>query len=239
MRMWCFVASVFFFKQKTAYEMVMSDWSSDVCSSDLGERQGGTRRRANHQRGVGVAGRGHRAARVGLGLRELGERDAAGEGRRVHGGRETVGRARASDRHEHAPRRSICQEKLEPAHLVAAAARRGAVFALEPQRVQSEGREESGGRFQRRGPTPETAGRERLAYLSGQSLRIGHSQPLSPRAAMRVATDYIRHAARAARKCAGDPLGGAPEPPDPEFYKTLAKALEEIAAGLEQLGKEE
>ena len=27
--------SVFFFKQKTAYEMVMSDWSSDVCSSDL------------------------------------------------------------------------------------------------------------------------------------------------------------------------------------------------------------
>src|SRR3546814_10420897 len=29
--MWC----VFFFKQKTAYEMRISDWSSDVCSSDL------------------------------------------------------------------------------------------------------------------------------------------------------------------------------------------------------------
>src|SRR3546814_9708355 len=28
---WC----VFFFKQKTAYEMRISDWSSDVCSSDL------------------------------------------------------------------------------------------------------------------------------------------------------------------------------------------------------------
>src|SRR3546814_20109920 len=28
---WCF----FFFKQKTAYEMRISDWSSDVCSSDL------------------------------------------------------------------------------------------------------------------------------------------------------------------------------------------------------------
>src|SRR3546814_1827675 len=27
----------FFFKQKTAYEMCISDWSSDVCSSDLGE----------------------------------------------------------------------------------------------------------------------------------------------------------------------------------------------------------
>src|SRR3546814_6809765 len=28
----------FFFKQKTAYEMRISDWSSDVCSSDLGKR---------------------------------------------------------------------------------------------------------------------------------------------------------------------------------------------------------
>src|SRR3546814_4227802 len=27
---------IFFFKQKTAYEMRISDWSSDVCSSDLG-----------------------------------------------------------------------------------------------------------------------------------------------------------------------------------------------------------
>src|SRR3546814_7286271 len=29
------LALVFFFKQKTAYEMRISDWSSDVCSSDL------------------------------------------------------------------------------------------------------------------------------------------------------------------------------------------------------------
>src|SRR3546814_9186679 len=29
---------VFFFKQKTAYEMRISDWSSDVCSSDLRRR---------------------------------------------------------------------------------------------------------------------------------------------------------------------------------------------------------
>src|SRR3546814_18735963 len=29
---------VFFFKQKTAYEMRISDWSSDVCSSDLVRR---------------------------------------------------------------------------------------------------------------------------------------------------------------------------------------------------------
>src|SRR3546814_2181215 len=31
------VCFVFFFKQKTAYEMRISDWSSDVCSSDLAE----------------------------------------------------------------------------------------------------------------------------------------------------------------------------------------------------------
>src|SRR3546814_6946432 len=31
---------VFFFKQKTAYEMRISDWSSDVCSSDLFLRTG-------------------------------------------------------------------------------------------------------------------------------------------------------------------------------------------------------
>src|SRR3546814_5120090 len=30
-----FVVVFFFFKQKTAYEMRISDWSSDVCSSDL------------------------------------------------------------------------------------------------------------------------------------------------------------------------------------------------------------
>src|SRR3546814_5099909 len=30
-----FFSDVFFFKQKTAYEMRISDWSSDVCSSDL------------------------------------------------------------------------------------------------------------------------------------------------------------------------------------------------------------
>src|SRR3546814_7662985 len=31
----CLVWLFFFFKQKTAYEMRISDWSSDVCSSDL------------------------------------------------------------------------------------------------------------------------------------------------------------------------------------------------------------
>src|SRR3546814_3987055 len=53
----------FFFKQKTAYEMRISDWSSDVCSSDLlvrhrvdGERVGGGQRvgRHDHPRRVGA-----------------------------------------------------------------------------------------------------------------------------------------------------------------------------------------
>src|SRR3546814_8344723 len=42
---------VFFFKQKTAYEMRISDWSSDVCSSDLTEH--------------GASGAGHRPNAVG------------------------------------------------------------------------------------------------------------------------------------------------------------------------------
>src|SRR3546814_13939344 len=63
--MMCF----FFFKQKTSYEMRISDWSSDVCSSDLLQRhQGGRRvpgalavegtRRARRQGECGGAGAG-------------------------------------------------------------------------------------------------------------------------------------------------------------------------------------
>src|SRR3546814_6480403 len=57
----------FFFKQKTAYEMRISDWSSDVCSSDLGRpgdlgldvvpRRGGAVLRG-HFVGLRVAGMG-------------------------------------------------------------------------------------------------------------------------------------------------------------------------------------
>src|SRR3546814_7134194 len=39
---WCslLLYCFFFFKQKTAYEMRISDWSSDVCSSDLLDLRG-------------------------------------------------------------------------------------------------------------------------------------------------------------------------------------------------------
>ena len=57
---------------------------------------------------------------------------------------------------------------------------------------------------------------------------------------MSPSTDYIRHAARLARKLQLDGgLGGGTAQPDTEFWKTLAKALEEIAAGLEQVAKRE
>jgi DNA-directed RNA polymerase subunit K/omega len=52
-------------------------------------------------------------------------------------------------------------------------------------------------------------------------------------------TDYIRHAARLARKLQMDAaMGGTPQP-DADFYKALSKALEEIAAGLELVAKAE
>src|SRR3546814_2492268 len=35
-----FLLNFFFFKQKTAYELRISDWSSDVCSSDLAASRG-------------------------------------------------------------------------------------------------------------------------------------------------------------------------------------------------------
>ena len=45
----------FFFKQKTAYEIVDCDWSSDVCSSDL---LGGARSGVGLGSGFGVPGGG-------------------------------------------------------------------------------------------------------------------------------------------------------------------------------------
>src|SRR3546814_4743831 len=57
-----FFCMIFFFKQKTAYELRISDWSSDVCSSDL----------HGHDRGRGRAAavrRGHAAGRFVRGRR--------------------------------------------------------------------------------------------------------------------------------------------------------------------------
>src|SRR3546814_7518175 len=51
----------FFFKQKTAYEMRISDWSSDVCSSDLRrchDTGAGMSVGLDHRLGSGRAARG-------------------------------------------------------------------------------------------------------------------------------------------------------------------------------------
>src|SRR3546814_2921652 len=55
---------IFFFKQKSAYEMRISDWSSDVCSSDLCARARLPRRPRTRRarRGPGAEGR-HAACR--------------------------------------------------------------------------------------------------------------------------------------------------------------------------------
>src|SRR3546814_2790715 len=44
----------FFLKQKTAYEMRISDWSSDVCSSDLSHLVGGERHELHELLGAQV-----------------------------------------------------------------------------------------------------------------------------------------------------------------------------------------
>src|SRR3546814_5838730 len=58
------LAFFFFFKQKTAYEMRISDWSSDVCSSDLNtldldavEQDQGKDRQGQAQGGVRIGSR--------------------------------------------------------------------------------------------------------------------------------------------------------------------------------------
>src|SRR3546814_3287948 len=71
----------FFFKQKTAYAMRISDWSSDVCSSDLPASLEGDHRQPVCSDGLdlrcaGVAGLGE-LARRGLQL-SLGERGEIG-----------------------------------------------------------------------------------------------------------------------------------------------------------------
>src|SRR3546814_4651516 len=80
--------SVFFFKQKTAYEMRISDWSSDVCSSDLRQAE---HLDLAHCRGLRADAEKDRAEQQ-EGHDEIDETDAeeegpAGRGRRGEGGR--------------------------------------------------------------------------------------------------------------------------------------------------------
>src|SRR3546814_9555430 len=78
----------FFFKQKTAYEMRISDWSSDVCSSDLAveaELMHLLRRHARRRR---------EAQRIGVIFVALGQPPDAGVVRRAR----EIGRASCRER---------------------------------------------------------------------------------------------------------------------------------------------
>src|SRR3546814_2436054 len=76
----------FFFKQKTAYEMRISDWSSDVCSSDLAP--------APQDQGVPNAGSRIEIADLKERLRKL-EAIAAGRSEERRVGKECVSTCRS------------------------------------------------------------------------------------------------------------------------------------------------
>src|SRR3546814_1284001 len=61
-----FMLYFFFLKQKTAYEMRISDWSSDVCSSDLADHAGVVDRRIHLQAVADDAGVGQQAGAVAV-----------------------------------------------------------------------------------------------------------------------------------------------------------------------------
>src|SRR3546814_9186337 len=63
----------FFFKQKTAYEMRISDWSSDVCSSDLHGRAGRDASVAHLHRLQGRGRHGEEADRLPRGRSQGGD----------------------------------------------------------------------------------------------------------------------------------------------------------------------
>src|SRR3546814_4718248 len=101
----------FFFKQKTAYEMRISDWSSDVCSSDLL----GERRREIAVDAHDLAGRAHLQPKHRIDAGETGE----GKNRFLYGDMAKVavidlkvpeGRERLSGHHEIG--RAACRERV-------------------------------------------------------------------------------------------------------------------------------
>src|SRR3546814_18480327 len=118
----------FFFKQKTAYDVRISDWSSDVCSSDLGPGAGGGATGTMHRAWVcGLPGVGH--GPLGLGAGGTGSvgggtgPDAPGTGRLPaqrssrsaarRGGKECVSTCRSRWAPSHSPKKTICSTATE------------------------------------------------------------------------------------------------------------------------------
>src|SRR3546814_1674712 len=113
---------VFFFKQKTAYEMRISDWSSDVCSSDL-RPEAGIIAQAE-ARPIAHAGKAGKAAGVKLSCVEEGDdAEIAEADTRLYG---RFGRAAAADR--------IVVQVFGADRLIAIAADRAAATRVESAR---------------------------------------------------------------------------------------------------------
>src|SRR3546814_9933286 len=94
---------IFFFKQKTAYEMRISDWSSDVCSSDLP---------GDHERDVQHAGHlldDDQRAGVRPDRNDVGEADAGQ-------GREGQEEQRSEERRVGKECVSTCRSRWSPYH---------------------------------------------------------------------------------------------------------------------------
>src|SRR3546814_2679756 len=92
------VVFFFFFKQKTAYEMRISDWSSDVCSSDLAIVTVVVEpRRRNLERPAGLGAERHiGGGRFAGALRHVASGRAGGEGGQGEQGR--ISKHRSSPR---------------------------------------------------------------------------------------------------------------------------------------------
>src|SRR3546814_1165128 len=95
--LYALVVCVFFFKQKTAYEMRISDWSSDVCSSDL-----------LHRRRWRGAARFRRRRRVAV--RRLCPREAEGRSRQL------AAYSRSEERRVGKECVSTCRSRWSPYH---------------------------------------------------------------------------------------------------------------------------
>src|SRR3546814_6669799 len=88
----------FFFKQKTAYEMRISDWSSDVCSSDLGatkRRRGYSPRTAGGEQACRQPVRPVPASSCRWALRDAENRPPAGRSEERRVGKECVSTCRS------------------------------------------------------------------------------------------------------------------------------------------------
>src|SRR3546814_10914727 len=102
---------IFFFKQKTAYELRISDWSSDVCSSVLRVRGRGLgRRRSSHWRSPSryprAGGRGGRRSARGNSSRN----------RRSHDGASRSPVRRSAERRVGKECVSTCRSRWPPYH---------------------------------------------------------------------------------------------------------------------------